>query len=331
MTNPNYYKNVNLEYQPVNTSLDKDNNTAQNNYSIRKKFFLIGGDIQSKRTSNSTTDTYYIGNYVNNKKNGQGKLILGGQNVYEGNFKNGEYDGIGVFKNKNYIYKGGFIAGKKHGKGKLEDLINKSVYEGEFKNDHKDGYGVEKYMDGSVYKGDFKEGKKDGKGILALKGEKNYIYEGEFKNNKIFGKGRFKWDDKKEYFGEWKNNEISGFGILIEDTVKHVGYFENDKKHGYGASFYPEKFFVLLGKWENDNIEGQSIVYSLNNNKDINFDNNEKIVIMDKGNIINSELDEEELSKIKLNNEYNEKIKIFREKLFPEYIKTVNNTQIDNE
>ena len=37
MTNPNYYKNVNLEYQPVNTSLDKDNNTAQNNYSIRKK------------------------------------------------------------------------------------------------------------------------------------------------------------------------------------------------------------------------------------------------------------------------------------------------------
>ena len=330
MTIPHSMKKTNLDYQPVHTTLDKDNNTAQNNYSTRKKFFLIGGDIHSKRTSNSTTDTFYIGNYVNNKKNGQGKLILGDHNVYEGNFKNGEYDGIGLYKNKNYIYKGGFIAGKKNGTGKLEDLINKSVYEGEFKNDHKDGYGVEKYIDGSVYKGYFKEGLKDGKGTLTLKGENNYVYTGEFKKNKICGKGRFKWDNKKEYFGEWNNNKISGFGILIEDNVKHVGYFEDDKKQGYGASFYPNQSFVLLGKWENDLINGPSMIYSLTNNKDIDLDN-EKIVIMDKDNINNSDLNEEELFEIRSNNEYKDKIKIFREKLIPEYINSVNNIQNDNE
>ena len=323
-------RNQKLEYQPVNTSLE--NNTTQNNYTKRNKYFLIGGEIRSQRTSNSTTDTFYIGNYINNKKNGQGKLILGGQNVYEGNFKDGEYDGIGLYKNKNYIYKGRFIAGKKNGKGKLEDLINKSVYEGEFKNDLKDGYGIEKYCDGSLYKGYFKEGLKDGKGILMLKGENNYIYEGEFKKNKICGKGKFKWENKKEFIGEWNNNEISGFGVLIEENTKHIGYFEHDKKQGYGASFYPNQSFVLLGHWDNDLIEGQAIIFSLNNNikDEINFDNEEKIVIMEKGNIINSELSEEDILEIKSSKEYNEKIKLFQEKFIPEYFKTVNNSHNDN-
>ena len=321
--------NSNINYYPLNTSLE--NNTAQNNNVNIKKFFLIGGgDIRSKRTSNSTADTFYIGNYVNNKKNGQGKLIQGCQNVYEGNFKNGEYDGIGLYKNKNYIYKGGFIAGKKNGHGKLEDLANKSVYEGEFKNDKKNGYGIEKYVDGSIYKGYFKDGFKEGKGTLSLKGEKNYIYKGEFKENKICGKGRFIWDDKKEYFGEWENNEISGFGILKEENTKHIGFFEHDKKHGYGASFYPNKSFVLLGKWENDLIEGPSIIFSLNNNS-IEEINNEKIVMMSNGTIINSDLSEEEIAKIKSNNEYTEKIKVFHEKFIPEYFKNINDEQNDDE
>ena len=211
--------------------------------------------------------------------------------------------------------------------------MNNSVYEGEFKNDLKDGYGIEKYSDGSIYKGYFKEGLKDGKGILMLKGENNSKYEGEFKKNKICGKGKFKWNDKKEYYGEWDNNEISGFGILVEENVKHIGYFKNDKKNGYGASFYPEQSFVLIGKWEDDAIEGPSIILPLNDQDlhisnteedNLNVNQSERIVIINKGNIINSELNMDDILEIKNSNDYNEKMKYYYDKFKPEYYKNIN-------
>ena len=323
--NTNSRNNTNNEqdYQPANTSLQSQN---QKNQSFHKKFFIIKNETRSHRTSYSTSDSIYIGKYVNKKRNGQGKLILADQSYYEGNFKDGEFNGNGYFRTRNYTYKGQFIAGKKDGKGKLESFNTKSIYEGEFKNDMKEGYGIEKYNDGSIYKGHYKNGMKEGTGILSLKKEKkNSIFEGEFKDDKIWGKGIYKWENGKQYEGEWENNEISGFGILTEKNIKHIGYFSHDKKEGYGASFYIENKFVLLGKWINDIIEGIAVIFSLNEINNINFDNKEeKIVIMKEGNIINSNLTEEEIKEIKLKNEeYINIIKLFKEKFIKEYFKEI--------
>ena len=324
--NTNSRNNTNNEqdYQPANTSLQSKN---QKNQSFHKKFFIIKNETRSHRTSYSTSDSIYIGKYVNKKRNGQGKLILADQSYYEGNFKDGEFNGNGYFRTRNYTYKGQFIAGKKDGKGKLESFNTKSIYEGEFKNDMKEGYGIEKYNDGSIYKGHYKNGMKEGTGILSLKKEKkNSIFEGEFKDDKIWGKGIYKWENGKQYEGEWENNEISGFGILTEKNIKHIGYFSHDKKEGYGASFYIENKFVLLGKWINDIIEGIAVIFSLNEINNINFNNKEeKIVIMKEGNIINSNLTEEEIKEIKLKNEeYINIIKLFKEKFIKEYFKEIN-------
>ena len=324
--NTNSRNNTNNEqdYQPANTSLQSQN---QKNQSFHKKFFIIKNETRSHRTSYSTSDSIYIGKYVNKKRNGQGKLILADQSYYEGNFKDGEFNGNGYFRTRNYTYKGQFIAGKKDGKGKLESFNTKSIYEGEFKNDMKEGYGIEKYNDGSIYKGHYKNGMKEGTGILSLKKEKkNSIFEGEFKDDKIWGKGIYKWENGKKYEGEWENNEISGFGILTEKNIKHIGYFSHDKKEGYGASFYIENKFVLLGKWINDIIEGIAVIFSLNEINNINFNNKEeKIVIMKEGNIINSNLTEEEIKEIKLKNEeYINIIKLFKEKFIKEYFKEIN-------
>ena len=324
--NTNSRNNTNNEqdYQPANTSLQSQN---QKNQSFHKKFFIIKNETRSHRTSYSTSDSIYIGKYVNKKRNGQGKLILADQSYYEGNFKDGEFNGNGYFRTRNYTYKGQFIAGKKDGKGKLESFNTKSIYEGEFKNDMKEGYGIEKYNDGSIYKGHYKNGMKEGTGILLLKKEKkNSIFEGEFKDDKIWGKGIYKWENGKQYEGEWENNEISGFGILTEKNIKHIGYFSHDKKEGYGASFYIENKFVLLGKWINDIIEGIAVIFSLNEINNINFNNKEeKIVIIKEGNIINSNLTEEEIKEIKLKNEeYINIIKLFKEKFIKEYFKEIN-------
>ena len=315
------------EYQPFNTLNNNNNN-------IQKKFFLIKNETNSHRTSYTTNDSIYVGKYVNKKRNGHGKLILADQSYYEGNFKNGEFDGMGYYKTKNYIYKGQFISGKKNGKGKLEDLNMKSIYEGEFKNDFKDGYGIEKFIDGTIYKGNYLFGKREGNGILIMKKEKKeLIYEGEFKNGKIWGKGKLKLDKDKEYIGDWENNEISGFGILSENGNKYIGYFLHDKKEGIGANFYINKKFVILGNWINDIIEGIGVIYILkDNNNDINTDdiidtndNDEgKIIIMKEGNIINSDLTINEINEIKSKKEYKDMIKIYKEKIIIEYYKNVN-------
>jgi hypothetical protein len=232
---------------------------------------------------------------------------------------------LGFYRTKNYTYKGQFINGKKSGKGKMENFGRKSVYEGEFNNDMKEGYGIEKFNDGTVYKGYYKNNLKHGKGELSLKKEKNIsVYTGEFKEGKICGKGKFIWDNKKQYEGDWENNEISGFGILTENDIKHIGYFSKDKKEGYGASFYLDKKFVILGKWVNDIIEGIAVIFSLNDENNNNM-NEKRIVIMKDGNIINSNLSEEEINEIKKNNnEYINSIKIFNEKIIPEYYKGIN-------
>ena len=248
--------------------------------------------------------------------------------------KNNEFDGYGEYKCKDYNYIGYFSKGNKSGKGKMEDFVKNCEYEGDFKNNMKNGYGEEKYRDGSVYKGEFKDNMKHGKGILLLHGSGSYGYEGEFKNDKICGKGKFKWNDKKEYIGDWDNNEICGYGIILEGKMRHIGYFYHDVKEGYGATFYVDQNFVLLGKWEKDLIEGPAILINLaeNNSREnafesthnINFDNNNEIIVgMYKGEIINMSLDEEDLFKFKNSQDYQEMTKLYKEKLYPDYQKYI--------
>jgi len=275
----------------------------------------------------------------NNNITKKQKITFPDQSTYEGYLKLNEFDGYGEYKCKNYNYFGYFSKGKKNGKGKLEDFIKNCEYEGEFKNNMKHGYGEEKYKDGSIYKGEFKEDMKHGKGILLLQGNGNYGYEGEFKNDKICGKGKFKWNERKEYIGDWDNNEICGYGIIIEGKMRHIGYFMHDVKDGFGATFYVDQNFVLLGKWENDLIEGPAVLINLTENSsnenmfesnhNINLDNSTEIIVgMCKGEIINMSLDEEDVFKFRNSQDYQEMTKLYKDKFYPDYQKYIHENSL---
>ena len=280
-----------------------------------------------KSLFSSQSERIYIGKYIGGQKNGQGKLLLPNDSEYEGNFKNNEFDGYGVFKSKSYNYYGNFNKGKMKGKGKYEDLIKGSIYDGEFFDDQKNGYGEEKYSDGSVYKGEFKNGLKDGKGILILKNNNNesFIYNGEFKKGQICGKGRFKWNNKKEYFGEWENNEMSGYGNLLDGKTRYIGYFLHNMKEGFGAIFYEEQSMVLIGKWKENLTKGPSILYPLNKNNNKITLENEQIIGMYKGEIINMSLGEEDINTFKTNDDYQEMIDLYKNTFYPDFLKCTNN------
>ena len=311
----------------------------------RKKFLLNSDNSQNwnilkqndnnnnnNKTNNKTNNNINT-NTLNPNNNKKQKIIFPDESVYEGYLKNNEFDGYGEYKTKNYTYIGNFVNGKKQGKGKLEDYTKNIEYEGEFKNNMKNGYGEEKYRDGSIYKGQFKDDMKHGKGKLLLHGNGNYGYEGEFKNDKISGKGKFKWNDSKEYIGEWDNNEISGYGIIIEGKMRHIGYFCQDVKEGFGATFYVDQNFALLGKWENNLIEGPAILVNLsenrndnifsmnkNSNNNIKLDSNNEIIVgMCKGEIINMNLDEEDLFRFKNSKDYQEMHSLYKAKFYPDY------------
>jgi len=329
-------KNNKINFQAqflVSEKIQNNNNNNNHNISNLNNTSDITTNpniTQDKSLFSSPSERIYIGKYVGGQKNGQGKLLLPNESEYEGNFKNNEFDGYGVFKSKTYNYWGNFIEGKKNGKGKYEDLIKDSIYEGEFVDDKKNGYGEEKYNDGIIYKGQFKDGLKEGKGTLILKKNKNEtdIYEGEFKEDKICGIGRIIFNNKNEYYGEWENNEMTGYGMFLDGQVRFFGYFEHNMKEGFGALFYEDQSYALLGKWEEDLCEGPSILIQLNKrkNKENVLENDNIIVGMYKGEIINMNLGIEDINTFKSSEDYQEMTELFKNKFYPDFLKYINNS-----
>ena len=319
---------------PLNKLMEENpSSIVEQQYNNTKKFFNIQ-KVNSEKTLSSTKGNTYIGPYKNNQKNGKGKLIVTEQFTYEGNFKDDLFDGYGEYICKQYTYKGTFLQGKKSGKGTEVNLINKVEYKGDFSEDKKNGKGEEKYPDGTIYIGEFKDDKKHGKGKMFLDGIKSWSYNGEFVDDKISGIGKFKWNENKMYYGSWLNNELSGYGILIDGNTKYIGYLEHNMKYGYGAMFYNTKSGIL-GKWENDLINGYAIIVLFTNNCERNKKNeitteennmnndddkyNFKFVKTSKGEIINNKLEIDELNKFKEGQEYKDMIHLFKEKIISDY------------
>ena len=117
-------------------------------------------------------DYKYKGEFLGDLRHGYGQLeFLQNGDLYEGEFKEGEITGKGLYiwSNKQQ-YKGDFVKGIKHGKGKYK-WPDGFEYEGEYNNGIREGLGTYKWKDGRVFKGRFKNGKPDGKGKLTYNGK----------------------------------------------------------------------------------------------------------------------------------------------------------------
>ncbi|MGH8629137.1 MAG: MORN repeat-containing protein [Burkholderiales bacterium] len=87
-------------------------------------------------------------------------------------------------------YRGGFKAGRKHGKG-VKTWPNGDRYEGEFVEDRREGAGAYTW----------------GRG--PWEGER---YEGGYRDDKRHGHGTYRWPSGDVYSGPWEDDRVSGVG-----------------------------------------------------------------------------------------------------------------------
>ena len=109
------------------------------------------------------------------------------QGRYTGPCLNGLAEGIGEASGAAH-YRGGFDAGRKHGKG-VKTWPNGDRYEGDFVEDRREGIGT--YVWG--------RGK--------WQGER---YEGAYVNDKRHGLGVYRWPSGDVYSGPWKEDAFAG-------------------------------------------------------------------------------------------------------------------------
>ncbi|MDP1800991.1 MAG: hypothetical protein Q8L81_06550 [Bacteroidota bacterium] len=160
-----------------------------------------------------------VGEWKNGNQHGKGKQVFGRSSeffgdMYEGEFKDGVYEGTGFYydKSRDGHYKGEWKNGQPNGQGRS--------FSGP-KHEHP----------GMTYEGQWKNNLYDGKGILYW-GEKGEFahdkYVGEWKNGKMDGFGKYYWANGNVYEGSWQKDKQHGEGIYIikdGDTLK--GHFEN--------------------------------------------------------------------------------------------------------
>lgn len=74
---------------------------------------------------------------------------------------------------------------------------------------------------------------------------------GEWKNNLMDGYGEFSWLDGKKYIGWYKDDKKHGFGIFNwpENDKAYVGFWKDGKQDGYGMII--SRNYVKYGLWEN--------------------------------------------------------------------------------
>lgn len=128
------------------------------------------------------TFTRYEGEFANNMKHGNGKIIMSNGTTYDGNWENDTMSGQGKISFTNSIYKefeGDFANGVMHGKGKML-MINGDTYQGDFVDGNMHGIGKLVFQNGDTYEGDFVNGNMHGTGKLVF--QNGDIFEGEFDN-----------------------------------------------------------------------------------------------------------------------------------------------------
>lgn len=179
--------------------------------------------------------SFYIGEYKNGKKHGQGKFYNKPYNTYqEGQWQNGDYV---AGTSPNPIQKTALSQAQP---GDGFGCVSGNCVNGE---------GLFKFSHGDLYEGSFVSSKMEGKGTYIFKNGDKYV--GSFESGKRNGFGIFYYADGEVYEGNYVNDVKEGQGKNTHASGSfYTGEYKNGKRHGQGEFHNKEKNVIVRGLWQ---------------------------------------------------------------------------------
>lgn len=178
----------------------------------------------------NTDGSVYEGDWKDGMYSGLGRLVYDEDHFYEGDFCSGLFSGMGRYCKEGFKYTGQWLLGYAHGNG-CEVNEGSYSYDGDYVKGVKSGKGTRKFADGGTYVGDFKDNFFEGFGFRA-------------------------WSDKL-YAGNWVQGKKHGEGTMSYISgEKYQGNFTDDSRHGRGALTF-KSGDVYVGEWVNGDVFGE--------------------------------------------------------------------------
>lgn len=246
------------KYNPSTDKIDNQttpsSSTSKTTTSIStKEDTCLSGDcintFSKKRFANGEI---IEGFFENGKIHGVGTHTLPNGNYYIGNFKEGNYDGYGIYswKSEGMIYYGTWQKGLQNGYG-YQLKNSKTVVAGYYTNGKLTRDMLSYDYANNIYKNNCAGDCANGFGQFNYN-DKSWYY-GFFQNSKPHYLGMYKNNDGDLYMGEFIANKMEGIGMLVYKSSgeSYVGQFSNSNINGKG--YKTDKNFVITqkGNWVN--------------------------------------------------------------------------------
>ena len=172
----------------------------------------------------------YEGEFRDGEFHGRGVYTWAIGDRYEGELRDGEFHGHGVYTWADGArYEGEFRDDKFHGRA-VFTAADGSRYEGEFRDDKRYSRAVLTEADGSRYKGEFRDDKRHSRAVpTEAEGSR---YEGEFRDDKRYSRAVPTEADGSRYEGEFRDDKRYSRAVPTEaEGSRYEGEFRDDKRY----------------------------------------------------------------------------------------------------
>ena len=166
---------------------------------------LMTGEENGLGYKENPNGNKYFGENLKGFRSGIGIYIGGIDLRFEGFFCSGKQNGFGVLNTSDFRYEGNFENGNLQGLGEIR-YKNGDSYEGEFLNSELTGYGKFISSDGNTYIGYLKNGAKHGKGKFI--DNSGVTFEGEWVENQRHGRGKMTKTNGQILEGIWESDRF---------------------------------------------------------------------------------------------------------------------------
>lgn len=217
----------------------------------------------------------YYGTFVNYIQTGKGKTYCKNDELlFDGEFKDGQYDGFGtLYYTKDCYYEGEFKANKFCGSGVLH--FGKNTLECQFENGRANGKGVQTdyylntvtvgvWRDGHLVEVKSKSTLNSSQKTYTITYSNNDKYVGQVANGKPNGYGVYYVNEngcQKTVCGYFVNGKCTGFGTIVDKYSHYCGQIKRLYPNGHGINLYLNSNAVAIGNFKYGELNGYFIHY----------------------------------------------------------------------